>query len=79
MSTPFTLSETGNSRATAYTESSKIISHQGKTHVAWLDSPKEGFRVKMRTLDQASGEWTDEVIIGEAIDNHGGPALTIDH
>lgn len=79
MSTPFILSTSGSGRATAYTESNKIISYQGKTHVAWLDSPDEGFRVKMRTLDQASGEWSDEIIIGEAIDNHGGPALTVDH
>ena len=46
--------------------------------MAWLDTPDEGFRVKMRSLDQASGEWSDEVTIGESIDNHGGPALTID-
>lgn len=79
MSTPFLLSSSGSGRATAYIESNKVISYQGKTHVAWLDTPDEGFRVKMRTLDQASGEWSEEVTIGEAIDNHGGPALTIDH
>lgn len=79
MNTPFLLSSSGSGRATAYIESNKIISHQGKTHVTWLDTPNEGFRIKARTLDQASGEWTEEVTIGEAIDNHGGPALTIDH
>ena len=72
MNTAFLLSSSGSGRATAYLESSKIISHAGKTHVAWLDTPPEGFRVKMRTLDQVSGEWSAEVTIGEAIDNHGG-------
>lgn len=78
MTTPFLLSSSGSGRATAYIESNKVISSQGKTHVAWLDTPNEGFRVKMRTLDQANGEWSDEVTIGDAGDNHGGPALTID-
>ena len=78
MTTPFLLSSSGSGRATAYIESNKIISHQGKTHVTWLDTPNEGFRIKARTLDQASGAWSEEVTVGEAIDNHGGPALTID-
>ncbi len=78
MNTSFLLSSSGSGRATAYTDSNKIISHQGKTHVTWLDTPNEGFRIKIRTLDQASGEWTEEVTVGEADDNHGGPSLTID-
>jgi len=75
---PFLLSSTGSGRATAYIESPKVITYQGKTHVAWLDTPAEGFRVKVRTLDRATGEWSETVTVGEAIDNHGGPALTID-
>ncbi|MCC6415359.1 MAG: BNR-4 repeat-containing protein [Opitutaceae bacterium] len=78
MSAPFVLSETGSGRATAYIESPKIITFQGKTHVAWLDSPPEGFRIKIRTLDQATGCWSEPVTVGEAVDNHGGPALTVD-
>ncbi|MEX0329821.1 MAG: BNR-4 repeat-containing protein [Puniceicoccaceae bacterium] len=74
----FTLSEEGSGRATAYLESPKIVSFSGKTHVAWLDSPSEGFRVRTRTLDQESGAWSEVWTIGEATDNHGGPALTID-
>lgn len=74
----FLLSEEGSGRATAYLESPKIISFQGKTHVAWLDTPEEGFRIRIRTLDKASGDWSEPVTIGEADDNHGGPALTID-
>ena len=72
------LSAEGSGRATAYLESPKIISYEGKTHVAWLDTPKEGFRIRIRTLDQQSGKWSQAWTIGEAVDNHGGPALTID-
>ena len=74
----FLLSSEGSGRATAYLESPKIISFKGKTHVAWLDSPPEGFRIRIRTLDQLSGEWSEAWTLGEAEDNHGGPALTID-
>ncbi|MBW7895082.1 MAG: BNR-4 repeat-containing protein [Opitutaceae bacterium] len=78
MSTPFLLSATGSGRATAYIESPKIITFRGKTHVTWLDTPPEGFRIKIRTLDHASGRWGEAVTVGEAVDNHGGPALTVD-
>ena len=74
----FLLSSEGSGRATAYLESPKIVSFEGKTHVAWLDSPKEGFRIRIRTMDQSSGDWSETWTIGEAQDNHGGPALTID-
>lgn len=72
------LSAEGSGRATAYGESPKIITFDGKTHAAWLDTPEEGFRVRIRTLDHATGEWGPATTIGEATDNHGGPALTID-
>jgi len=74
----FLLSSEGSGRATAYVESPKIVSFQGRTHVAWLDTPAEGFRIRIRTLDHATGEWSAAVTVGEAQDNHGGPALTID-
>jgi hypothetical protein len=74
----FLLSEAGCGRATAYHESSKIITWQGRTHVTWLDTPAEGFRVQIRTLDHATGQWSPMYTIGDAADNHGGPALTID-
>lgn len=75
---PVLVSSTGSGRATAYVESPKIITRDGRTHVAWLDSSAEGFRVRVRTLDRASDTWGEPVTIGEAEDNHGGPALTID-
>lgn len=74
----FLLSGEGSGRATAYIESPKIISFAGRTHAAWLDTPEEGFRVRIRTLDHASGEWSKTITIGEADNNHGGPALTVD-
>lgn len=75
---PVLLSESGSGRATAYIESPKIITFDGRTHAAWLDTPEAGFRVKIRTLDHATGHWSGPWIIGEAATNHGGPALTID-
>lgn len=76
--TPFLLSTEGSGRATAYVESPKIITFKDKTHVAWLDSPEEGFRVRIRTLDHSTGQWSETWTLGEAENNHGGPALTVD-
>ena len=72
------LSSTGSGRATAYLESPKIITFEGRAHVAWLDSPEEGFRIRIRTMDRSTSEWSETWTIGEAQDNHGGPALTVD-
>jgi hypothetical protein len=75
---PFTLSRVGCGRATAYCESNKIVTLDGRTHVAWLDSEDDTFLVRARTLDQATGTWSEAVTVGEAFDNHGGPALAVD-
>ena len=72
------LSEHGCGRATAYADANKIITLQDKTHVAWLDSITEGFRVRTRTLDRKTNRWSPTYTVGEAYDNHGGPALTVD-
>lgn len=74
----FLVSVEGSGRATAYLESPKIVTFDGRTHATWLDTPEEGFRVRIRTLDQATGEWSAAWTIGRAENNHGGPALTID-
>ncbi len=76
--TPFLVSSEGSGRATAYSEQPKIITANGKTYIAWLDAGSEGFRVRVRTLDQTTGKWSATVTVGEAQDNHGGPGLTID-
>jgi hypothetical protein len=75
---PVTLSREACGRATGYAEANKIVTVEGKTHATWLDSPAEGFRVRVATLDHASDKWSPAVTIGEAYDNHGGPALTVD-
>lgn len=74
----FILSKTGCGRATGYAEANKIITHDGKTHAAWLDSAEGGFHVRIRTLDLATKAWGETITVGGAVDNHGGPALTID-
>lgn len=72
------LSERGCGRATGYAETNKILTLGDRTHVAWLDSVEAGFRVRIRTLDRRSGQWSPVYTVGEAFDNHGGPALTAD-
>ena len=72
------LSDQGCGRASGYAESNKIVTRSDRTHVAWLDSPSEGFRVRVRTLDRRTGGWSPTFTVGEGYDNHGGPALTID-
>ena len=74
----FLLSRQGCGRATGYSESNKIVTWRRRTHVAWLDSPPEGFRVRIRSCDRGNGEWSPTVTVGHAHDNHGGPALTVD-
>ena len=74
----FLLSDMGSGRATAYLESPKIMTFEGRTHLTWLDTPEEGFRVRIRTLDRAEGRLSATWTIGEAENNHGGPALTVD-
>ena len=72
------LSRHGCGRATGYSDANKIVTLEDKTHVAWLDSVTEGFRVRIRTLNRKTGEWSPTYTVGEAFDNHGGSALTVD-
>jgi len=74
----FALSANGCGRATGYAETNKIVTLDGKTHVTWLDSAAEGFRVRIRTFTHATGQWSPAITVGEAHDNHGGPALAPD-
>ena len=67
------LSRHGSGRASDYVEANNIFTFQYKTHVTWLDSVADKFCVRIRTLDRRSNR-----CIGEAYDNHGGPALTVD-
>jgi len=76
--TGFLLSDTGCSAATAHPAANKIVTIEGKTHVGWIDSDEAGFQVRVRSLDRATGEWSPKHTVGDAFDNHGGPALTVD-
>lgn len=69
------LSERGSTRATRYAGTNKIVTVDGKTHVAWLDSISN---TMIATYDHASGKWSQPVKVGSGTDNHGGPALTCD-
>ena len=71
------LSSRGCESATAGT-GNKIITYQGKTHVAWLDSNENGYFAVIRTLDRNAGTWSPTHTIGKSHDNHGRPAMTID-
>jgi hypothetical protein len=74
----FLLSANGCGRATGYAETNKIVTLGDKTHVTWLDSEGDAFVVRVRTLDRATGDWSPVYTVGNAYDNHGGPALTAD-
>ena len=71
------ISSRGCESATSGT-GNKIITHDGKRHVAWLDSTEEGYFDRVRTLDRKTGEWSPTYTLGRASDNHGRPAMTMD-
>jgi len=56
----------------------KIITHEGKKHVAWMDKRAGEFISVIKTLDLASGKWSPTYVIGASNDDHGRPALTLD-
>ncbi len=73
------VSTEGSSRGTGYIESNKILTARGLLHAAWLDAGRGGPEiVRIRTLDLHSGLWAGPVTLGEAVDNHGGPAIVRD-
>jgi Asp-tRNA(Asn)/Glu-tRNA(Gln) amidotransferase A subunit family amidase len=69
------LSETGSTRGTAYTMSNKIVTHDRKTHVVWLDQINKTY---IRTYHDRSKRWGKPVLVGEGDDNHAGASLAID-
>lgn len=70
-----TLSTRGSTRGTAYAMSNKIVTARGKVFVAWLDHVAD---IQIRTYDIASDEWNETVLVGKGVDNHSGPAITLD-
>ncbi len=70
-----TLSTTGSTRGTAYTMSNKILTHEGKTHVVWLDQIHKTYAC---THSHKNRRWSAPVFVGDGDDNHAGAALTMD-
>jgi len=70
-----TISATGSTRGTAYTMSNKVITHEGTTHVAWLDQIHKTY---VRTYRHETRRWTRPVFVGDGDDNHGGAAFAMD-
>lgn len=69
------LSRRGSTRATLYNWTNKILTHEGRTHVSWLDFLAV---CQIQTLDRETGEWGDLDTVGCGVDNHCGPALSMD-
>jgi hypothetical protein len=70
-----TLSVKGSTRASLYDMSNKIVTVDGKTHIAWLDALAD---TMVATYDHATGELTEPVLVGSGFDNHAGPAICAD-
>ena len=70
-----TLSTNGSTRATAYAMSNKIITADGKVFVAWLDRVADA---QIRTYHIDADRWDAPVLLGQGVDNHSGPGITMD-
>ncbi len=69
------LSINGSTRATAYMMSNKTITANNKIFVAWLDKPSD---IQIKMYDIQTDQWSETVLLGMGIDNHAGPAITMD-
>jgi hypothetical protein len=85
------MSTTGGHRATAYPGGNKIITTGSgasrKTYVTWVDyigpdttntAQRNGSRVMFRSFNHATNTWSAAQDLGDAYDDHGGGALTVD-
>jgi len=78
---PIILSKAGSDRGTAYVTSNKIIRHDGRLYIGWLDAPlKFGnlAAVRLAVCDAVTGEVQRAFTLGHAYDNHCGPALAME-
>jgi hypothetical protein len=75
------LSDVGSDRATAYNMSTKIIRRGDELLIGWLDSPAskgEPVRAQLGICDGTSGALQTVISLGGGVDNHCGPAISID-
>lgn len=70
-----TISTRGSTRATAYSASSKIVTHDGVIYATWLESPG---RSVLGAFTESGEPLGAPVLLREGIDNHCGAALTVD-
>lgn len=70
------ISAQGSERAT--NDSGKIITFDGRTHVAWQDVTRQGYYNLVRTFDHATQQWGDPVVLDIGVDNHARAVLAID-
>jgi hypothetical protein len=76
------LSREGSDRGTAYNMSRRIIRRDDALIVGWLDAPRDKglpSRVMIGVCDPETGRLRHSFQIGEAKDNHCGPALVMDN
>lgn len=81
MRPPILLSRAGSDRATAYAMSNKLLRHEGKLYVGWLDAalaPGGPERIQLGICDGETGALERAFLLGEGVDNHCGPALALD-
>jgi len=71
------LSEEGSERATVGA-GNMIVTVNGKTHVVWQAADPTNYKSMIRTLDRATGKWSEPVTLNQAKDNHARPYLTVD-
>ncbi len=70
-----TLSSSGSTRATAYSMSNKIVTVGGRTYVTWLDTKAV---IRLQSFDRKTGSPSAALRLGQGVDNHAGPAMTVD-
>jgi len=75
------LSSCGSDRATEYNNSSKIIRLADKLLIGWLDAAEGAVgptRLRLGICSPCTGALQNTLLLGEAFDNHCGPALALD-
>ena len=72
------ISSIGSERATSGS-GNKIVTFDGKTHVVWQDATDDGsYLNRVRSLDHATGRWTEPFTLNQGRDNHARPILSVD-
>jgi len=70
------ISTEGSERATS--DSGKIATFDGKTHLIWQDVTREGYPNRVQSWDHKVAEWSQPATLDLGIDNHARGVMTID-